>query len=755
MIGKLLGGRYQVVGILGTGGFGQTFAASDTHRPGSPECVVKHLKPASSNSSFLQSARRLFQSEAETLEKLGSHDQIPRLLAYFEENQEFYLVQDFIQGHSLNVELQPGQIWHESQVRQLLREVLSILEFVHNNGVIHRDIKPNNLIKRHQDGKVVLVDFGSVKQAWTQVITELGQTSASFATNIAATIGIGTPGYMPTEQGRGRPRHSSDIYALGVIGIQALTGLNPIQFEEDVDTGELLWQHQAHVSDELASVLTKMVHYHFKDRFQTAAEALQALNLIAPDQQLPGSDVVPLTEKQSTPAQITVFLPQFSQEPLPDASIIPVALPNLADIPVNSQPTATVISFERSHLGVTTSVSPHATVVSEPQEPQQSLNQQPISVNQTAALPSKVTSANYRGNYNRWRISAGITAIMISLVAGYALYWQPRPSISKTLERIETLKAAGKYEECVSQAPAVPQNSFFYTDAQALLHECQLAHAKNFAADRKFYAAIGVASQIPKDASFYPDAQQLIGQWSDNILEIATNTYRSGKLNEAISIASAIPHSSPVYPQTQAAIKQWHQEWDKNNSYLQAAQNSLNQAKWQNAIAEAKKVTANPYWQEKIKPITQKAESKIAASKTTTKSLTRTATQTPTRTTPRLVTRTASRTPTRTAPRRVTRTASQTPTRTAPRRVTRTATRRTPIRTTPKRVTRTATRRTPIRTTPKRVTRTATRRTPIRTTPKRVTRTATRRTPTRTTPKRVTRTATRQPSYTWTTKTVP
>src|SRR4028119_2321940 len=153
MLGKLLDRRYQVTQVLGAGGFGRTYLAQDTRRPGNPICVVKQLKPLSSEPSFLETARRLFTSEGETLEKLGSHDQIPRLLAYFEENQEFYLVQDFIQGHSLNVELQPGQIWHESQVRQLLREVLSILDFVHSNGVIHRDIKPNNLIKRHQDGK--------------------------------------------------------------------------------------------------------------------------------------------------------------------------------------------------------------------------------------------------------------------------------------------------------------------------------------------------------------------------------------------------------------------------------------------------------------------------------------------------------------------------------------------------------------------------------------------------------------------------
>lgn len=96
MRGNLLGGRYQVLEILANGGFGQTYISLDIHRPGTPECVVKHLQPASVNSGYLQNARRLFQTEAEILEQLGNHDQIPRLLAYFEENQEFYLVQELI-----------------------------------------------------------------------------------------------------------------------------------------------------------------------------------------------------------------------------------------------------------------------------------------------------------------------------------------------------------------------------------------------------------------------------------------------------------------------------------------------------------------------------------------------------------------------------------------------------------------------------------------------------------------------------------
>ncbi|MHC5753619.1 MAG: protein kinase domain-containing protein [Nostoc sp.] len=290
MLGQLLDGRYQVLQILGGGGFGQTYIAQDTHRPGFPKCVVKHLKPVTRSPEFLETARRLFTSEAETLEQLGYHDQIPRLLAYFEENQEFFLVQEFIEGHTLKAELFPNQRWTEDRVIQLLQQVLGILQFIHSHNVIHRDIKPDNIIRREQDGKFVLIDFGAVKQVQTQLLTIAGHTRA--------TIIIGTPGYMSTEQGQGKPRPNSDIYSLGIIAIQSLTGLHPINFEEDPDTGEISWQHQANVSSELASVLSKMVLHHFKQRYQSAAEVLHVLK-----------DLDTRVEAQS------LQLPSFTQPP--------------------------------------------------------------------------------------------------------------------------------------------------------------------------------------------------------------------------------------------------------------------------------------------------------------------------------------------------------------------------------------------------------------------------------------------------------
>jgi serine/threonine protein kinase len=137
--GQLLHQRYRLIESLGSGGFGQAFLVEDTQE--SVQRVVKHLKPASADPTFLQTARRLFETEAKTLDALGHHHQIPELFEAFEENAEFYLVQELIVGKPLSAEILPGKTWNEPQVIEMLQEVLSILNFVHDHGMIHRDIR--------------------------------------------------------------------------------------------------------------------------------------------------------------------------------------------------------------------------------------------------------------------------------------------------------------------------------------------------------------------------------------------------------------------------------------------------------------------------------------------------------------------------------------------------------------------------------------------------------------------------------------
>ncbi|WP_442921862.1 tetratricopeptide repeat protein [Microcoleus sp. ARI1-A5] len=275
MVGQLLDRRYRVVQILSSGAFGQTYLSVDTRRPGHPQCVVKQLRPPSNTSTVLKTAYRLFKQEAEILEKLGKHDQIPFLLAYFEESNQFYLVEEFVPGHALNREIVAGQPWREEQVLALLEEVLKLLAFVHSQGVIHRDVNPSNLIRRKPDGKLVLIDFGSVKEVTNHV--------SEYDTEFPRTIATGTPAYMPIEQFQGNPQFSSDIYAVGMMAIQAITGLPgtdlpKLQDPSPSHTGEIVWRNRAQCSPVLANIMDKMVCHQFSKRYQSADEVLAALS---------------------------------------------------------------------------------------------------------------------------------------------------------------------------------------------------------------------------------------------------------------------------------------------------------------------------------------------------------------------------------------------------------------------------------------------------------------------------------------------
>jgi serine/threonine-protein kinase len=266
MLGKLLDRRYRIIRELAEGGFSQTYLAEDTRLPKNPHCVVKHLNPTIDDPIFTRKALELFKAEAETLQELGRHDLIPQLYAYFEENKEFYLVQEYIAGHLLSTEMSPGSQMAEARVAQIVKEVLEILRFVHKYNVIHRDIKPSNLIRRHSDGKLVLIDFGTVKQVQMEI--------ASAHHKAKVTLPIGTLGYMSYEQERGQSVASSDIYSLGMVALQALTGKHPSQFPRDRDN-EINWRNYAKTGREFASILDRMTRCDPRDRYQTVDEVLK------------------------------------------------------------------------------------------------------------------------------------------------------------------------------------------------------------------------------------------------------------------------------------------------------------------------------------------------------------------------------------------------------------------------------------------------------------------------------------------------
>jgi formylglycine-generating enzyme required for sulfatase activity/predicted Ser/Thr protein kinase len=290
-----LAGRYQILRELGRGGFGVTYLAEDHHQPSRPKCVVKQLKPQPPPPpELLPKIRELFEQEAKVLERLGKHDQIPQLLAHFEEMGDFYIVQEFIEGQTLRAELDATPLLAEKTVIKLLKDGLEVLSFVHRQGVIHRDIKPENLIRR-QDGRLCLIDFGAVKAFAT---TALPQTR-----RLTKTVSIGTVGYMPDEQRRGKPLPASDVYALGMVAIEALTSKSPLDLNTDPDTGEIVWCESVRINNALTDVITKMVRHHYSRRYDNGTTALSDLEQIS----LPKTSATNLISKPKPHDSLKVF----------------------------------------------------------------------------------------------------------------------------------------------------------------------------------------------------------------------------------------------------------------------------------------------------------------------------------------------------------------------------------------------------------------------------------------------------------------
>jgi serine/threonine-protein kinase len=244
-------------------------------------CVVKQLDPATENPEAYKTALNLFNREAKTLAKL-EHVQIPKLLNYFEENQQFYLIQEFILGKNLERVVRKGHIYQESSAKKFLRSMLPVLKYIHSQKVIHRDIKPGNILREKKTNKLYLIDFGAVKE---QVNTQLMNENPEGA---FTKISVGTMGFAPPEQLAMRPVYSSDIYALAATCIFLLTGKAPKDLCDSV-TGELAWEQHTTVTPTFARVLNKMLELDVRKRFNSADEVIKALDLVPYEEELAGS----------------------------------------------------------------------------------------------------------------------------------------------------------------------------------------------------------------------------------------------------------------------------------------------------------------------------------------------------------------------------------------------------------------------------------------------------------------------------------
>ncbi|MEA5625896.1 serine/threonine-protein kinase [Nostoc sp. UHCC 0251] len=307
----LLGGRYRPTQVLSDeGGFGRTYLAKDVHKLNEC-CVVKQFAPKLQGTGPLTKAIELFKQEASRLQELGEHPQIPTLLAYFEQNSYLFLVQQFIDGQNLLKEWETRGNYNETEIRELLLDLLPVLKFIHVRGVIHRDIKPQNIIRRQSDGRLVLIDFGASKNLTATVQTKMGTV-------------IGSHGYTPLEQMQdGRAYPTSDLFSLGATCFHLLTGVRPSQLWIQQGYGWVAsWRQYLNssgkngvsVSIELGEVLDKLLQLDIQKRYQSADEVITDLTLRLP----PLSSVPP-----------TILTPTFTSTSANTASVSPKPNNNL------------------------------------------------------------------------------------------------------------------------------------------------------------------------------------------------------------------------------------------------------------------------------------------------------------------------------------------------------------------------------------------------------------------------------------------
>lgn len=261
----LLKDRYRAIQVIGKGGFGRTFLAIDEQKIHKPRCAIKQFFPQQQGVHHLTKAKVLFRREAAHLAELGRHPQIPELLNYIEQGEYQYVVQDYIEGCSLTQELAQSGAFNELQIRQLLSDLLPVLAFIHQHRVIHRDLKPDNLI-RPPYGKLVLVDFGAAKVATGTALAHTGTM-------------IGSAHFAAPEQTAGKAVFASDLYSLGLTCIYLMTNISPFQLF-DMAEGTWVWRDYLTqpLSQPLGKILDKLIVQAINYRYQSAAEVLNDLH---------------------------------------------------------------------------------------------------------------------------------------------------------------------------------------------------------------------------------------------------------------------------------------------------------------------------------------------------------------------------------------------------------------------------------------------------------------------------------------------
>ncbi|MGB7416609.1 MAG: protein kinase, partial [Thermosynechococcaceae cyanobacterium] len=411
----------------------------------------------------------------------------------------------------------PEQPLAEDDVIAMLHDILTGLAFVHQNQVIHRDIKPSNLIRRQDDNRVVLIDFGAVKQMTTQLINNHSRTPQ--------TVLIGSPGYVPSEQFRGNPKLSSDIYAVGMIGIQALTGLNPAmgQLPEDEETGELVWRDRAQVSPEFATLLEKMVLYDYRQRYSSAVSALAALQALIDARKVADVDFAwaetDIGVAEGIPATIVSALLAEQQS----ADSVDEVAPAIA---ILSQPSA---SAKDAIQPTAFPEMPPVTASQDSSTRYQGSTAEPNTAVATAAIPT--VSAPASAPRPAKKLKAAALGVFVLLLSGGAV-GLASPHVEPLCQLFNNCSPAIRFQALYDDSTAAVKSAQTAATKAKGIEELQAAQVA-------MEDAIATLKSIPETVKIYPTAQKELPEYEKQLQAIKTRVVAEQKAQEQFRQAEA------------------------------------------------------------------------------------------------------------------------------------------------------------------------------------------------------------------------
>jgi serine/threonine protein kinase len=562
---QLIADRYQVIEVLKKDGCLQSVLAEDTQDVRQNKCLIKqviggdHLTTATlQKPKSLKSIKRQLSREAEILYKLSDSQGIPQILACFKENQNYYLVQEFIEGTALAEEFpiskRDSKRWTERKCLEMLQEVLAILDSIHQHSAIHCNLNPHNLIRRSAGGGLVLINFGAVQPLCPQ----------SDRRKLSLTVPIGPFGYLPPEQLTNYPQPNSDLYSLGLIAIQGLTGVHPGQLKVDAYTGEIRWQEEllGPVSEDLVTILNLMVLNQYQKRYQSVAEVQQAIaSLLSPEKPSLILDVA-----ESAPNLEVAEAAETDSPSIDNGGTETNITENSLAIAAGESSFSETSSFQESSENQTDSL-------------EENIPEKAITASDSSA--QKTISPKIKYSARIFFLIFAITSIIInSLIGSFGLIqlFQVLPSDLglESFSRAQELYQSGDLSQAIALAKSVRWDSSAYPDAQSALEHWQIESEKAAAKfqtietafqESRWLDVLSLAAEVPaisywqdRTAPLVSQAAVKVAPEAQKFLQQAYNKANQKDFLGAISLLKQIPERTPAYPTAQAKILEYEEK---------------------------------------------------------------------------------------------------------------------------------------------------------------------------------------------------